>query len=334
MSNKSDIKELNQMLSNLETLKSGVLAIYKDKLLLFEKITGYRDLPNELPIDKDTSFSTASLGKIFVALGIIKLIEDNLLNFSSQLKDLITFDLKGIDGSITIEQLLTHTSNIPNYFDTSITDDYAKLWEDYPNYKIRSPKDLLPLFIDKPMKRSKGKVFEYSDSGFVMLSIVIEELTKSSFDNYLEEIIFKPLSMNCTGYYELDRLPNNCATNYIFDKIKNQFYSNIYSIDVKGTGAGGAFTSVNDMNRFWHGLFDYKIISKPMLKNMLTPSFVGEDFDYGLGVWLDKSGNPFVMGSDPGLECYSHYSIETTKQFTIISNYADLIYPLFLELIE
>ncbi|MDT8336353.1 MAG: serine hydrolase [Candidatus Izemoplasmatales bacterium] len=315
----------------IEQIKGGTLFIKnKDKELFF--CTGYRDLTNEIITDKETSFPTASAGKFFVAVGIMKLIENKQLSLDTTIGELLSFELHLIDKDITIKQLLTHTSGIPNYFDEKIMSDYSQLWKDFPNYKIRTSKDLLPLFIDKEMQYPRGERFSYNDSGFVILGIIIEEITKKPFDEYLDEIIFKPLTMNSTGYYELDRLPKNCANAYIFDQEKNEYYQNIYSVDVKGTGAGGAFTNVIDVSKFWDGILNYKILKKETVDLMLKRHADLNDVGYGLGVWLDEQNNPFFTGEDPGVTFISWCNPKDEKIITIISNYRDNIFSIFKEI--
>ncbi len=315
----------------LKQLKGGVIYL-QDNLFELSQCTGYRDLANEILIDNSTSFPTASAGKFFVAVGIMKLIEDGKLQLSTTLGEVLSFKLNSIDKEVTVKQLLTHTSGVPNYFPEDEMEDYSDLWKDYPNYKIRTSKDLLPLFIDKPMEFSKGERFSYNDSGFVLLGLIIEEITGMLFDEYLTETIFKPLRMNYTGYYVLDRLPKNCANAYIYDFKEKQYYTNIYSVDVKGTGAGGAFTNALDIKLFWEGLFHHTIISEASLKQMLIRHVTLDGYGYGLGVWLDDLGNPYFVGEDPGVTFISWYNLRKPQIITIISNYRDDVFRVFRQL--
>ena len=131
---------------------SGCILITKAGKTVYEGAFGYSDLPNRISNTMTTRFATASAGKVFVAVSILKLIETGKPAFDSTIASLLDFDLRAIDPDITVEQLLTHTSGIPDYFDESSMDDYSELWRDYPNYKIRTSSDIIPLYIDKPMK--------------------------------------------------------------------------------------------------------------------------------------------------------------------------------------
>ncbi|MGM0435732.1 MAG: serine hydrolase domain-containing protein [Bacillota bacterium] len=315
----------------MSTMQGGV-ALFKESEQKEVVCTGYRDLTNEIPINKNTSFQTASAGKFFVAVGIMKLIEDNRLSLDSKLGDVVDFSLNEIDGDVTVKELLTHTSGVPDYFDESSMEDYSDLWKDFPNYKIRCSKALLPLFRDKPMAFEPGTRFEYCDSGFVLLGLIIEAITNKVFDHYLKEILFRPLKMTHTGYYELDRLPGNCANAYVRDSNEAPYHTNIYSVDVKGTGAGGAFTSVLDVERFWQGLLRYKVLNKESVAMMLARHVDLGTHGYGLGVWLDENNNPYFQGVDPGVTFMSGYNLDTHTELTLISNYEDDIFSVYREI--
>ncbi|MDH8679740.1 serine hydrolase domain-containing protein [Fusibacter bizertensis] len=314
----------------------GAISIKKNKESVFQNAYGYADLPNEIRNEINTRFATASAGKVFVAVGILKLVEEEKLSLDDTIGGLVDFDLNKIDKSITVKQLLNHTSGIPDYFDESIMDEYDELWIDFPNYKIRKSSDLLPLFIDKPMMYGPGDRFKYNNTGFVVLGLIIEKVTGLPFDTYLKEQIFDPCGMLDTGYYELDRLPARCANAYIFDEVRKEFYTNIYSVDVKGTGAGGAFTTVLDIDKFWENLIDGKLVSKSMVEQMLTVQSSDDDTFYGYGIWLSKNDEdryiPYFQGSDPGVSFISSYDIKNKTSITIASNFGDNVWKLRREL--
>ena len=313
---------------NIDTLVgqdfSGVISVRKDREIIVQNSYGYADINNKVPNEIDTKFATASAGKVFVAVGILQLIENEKLSFDDTIGNILDFDLKSIDRGITIRQLLNHTSGIPDYFDESIMEDYAELWKDFPNYRIRKSMDIVPLFINKPMKYKAGEKFQYNNTGFVVLGLIIEKITGMLFDDYLSKNIFQPCVMLNTGYYELDRLPAKCANSYIFDENRKDFYTNIYSVDVKGTGAGGAFTTVIDVEKFWDNLLDGKILSKNLLEKMLSLQSNSDDNYYGYGIWLEETREgrlePWFQGSDPGVSFLSSYDRDQKINITIISN--------------
>lgn len=310
---------------------SGCILIKKNSEVVFNKAYGYSDMPNKIYNEVDTKFPTASGGKAFVAAGILQLIERVRLRLDDTIGELLDFDLKNIDPVITVRQLLCHTSGIPDYFDESVMTEYSELWKDYPNYKIRSCADLIPLFIDKPMMYPKGERFQYNNTGYVVLGLIIEKLSGMPFDVYLEENVFKPCGMHSTGHYELDRLPAKCANAYIWDDKRKEYYTNIYSVDAKGTAGGGAYTTVLDIDRFWSCLLGGKLISGELLDDMLKPQSSGGGKYYGYGVWLRKTGEtftPYIQGCDPGVSFISSYDTVNNIEITAVSNKGDDVWNL------
>ncbi len=135
--------------------------------------------------------------------------------------------------------------------------------------------------------------------------------------------------MTSTGYYELDRLPAKCASNYIYDAETQTYRTNIFSVDAKGTGAGGAFTTVGDIRRFWEHLMSGKVISPDMTADM-TENHSGDARCYGYRIWLREQNGiyfPYFQGSDPE----SVLSLLIRKRqtvVTLVSNYGDDVWQL------
>lgn len=314
----------------------GVAYVLRNDEVVLEYAGGCRDYANELPNTIDTKFASASAGKVFVAVGILQLIGKGKLRFEDTIGELIRIDWKDIDPGITVEQLLQHTSGIPDYFDETVMEEYEELWVDYPNYKIRQNDDLLPLFIDKPMMYPKGTKFQYNNTGYVVLAMIIERLTRQPFDEYLRENVFEPCNMSGTGYYELDRLPAKCAVNYVWCNSAEDLRTNIFCVDAKGTGAGGAFITVKDIANFWKGLLEGKLLSTEMTASMLKKhSGEGDDPEegyYGYGVWIiDGNGGediPYFQGCDPGVSFISEYNPNKNMISVYVSNYGDNVWKI------
>lgn len=312
----------------------GAVYVIQQGKVLYDQVTGYADLPNKIPNTPDTRFASASAGKVFVATGILQLIEQGRIQFDDTIGKLLNLDWNEIDTNVTIRQLLTHTSGIPDYFDESTMDDYEDLWREFPNYKIRRNSDLLPLFIRKPMMYPRGERFRYNNSGYVLLAMVLEAVTGLAFDQYLKRAVFDVCGMESTGYFALDRLPARCAHNYIYCADTDDYRTNIYSVDVKGTGAGGAFVTVKDIVRFWTYLLNGTLLSKELVAEMLRrQSGDGTDAEegyYGYGLWViaNPDGHDFAyfQGCDPGVSFLSEYNPNNQMISVLASNYGDNVW--------
>lgn len=180
----------------------------------------------------------------------------------------------------------------------------------------------------------KGEKFQYNNTGYVLLAMIIEKVTGVLFDQYLEANIFDVCDMKSTGYYELDRLPARCANSYIYCAETKDYRTNIYSVDVKGTGAGGAFISVKDIINFWEGLLEGKLISKELVSQMLSKQS-GDGIDaeegyYGYGVWIIDNPNgkdyAYFQGCDPGVSFISEYNPNNGVISVLVSNYGDNVW--------
>lgn len=313
---------------NLKSYR-GVARVCANDNVLLEEVHGYADEANERANKIDTRFPVASGSKGFVAVGILKLIEEGKLSLQSKLGEIVDFDLHDIDPEVTVEQLLSHTSGVPDYFDESVMEDYDELWIDFPCYKIRKSEDLLPLFVHKPMMYPRGEKFQYNNTGFVLLGIIIEKVTGKPFDQYLYEEVFTPAGMTKTGYYEMDRLPGNCANAYMRDRRTGEMCTNIFAVDAKGTGAGGAFTTAIDMDIFWNALYAGKLLSAETIAMATVPH---SEENYGLGFWLKERGDgftPALEGCDPGVCFMSEYIPDKNLSITVISNYGDDIWSVY-----
>ena len=105
----------------------GNAYIVKGKEVLLNYSGGFADLANEIPNTFETRFASASMGKTFVAVGILQLIEKGKLRLEDTIGAVLDIDLNKIDPDVTVRQLLDHTSGVPDYFDESVMDDYEAL---------------------------------------------------------------------------------------------------------------------------------------------------------------------------------------------------------------
>ena len=154
------------------------------------------------------------------------------------------------------------------------------------------------------------------------------------FDQYLKEKIFDICGMKSTGYYELDKLPSKCANGYIYCADTNDYRTNIFSLDVKGTGAGGAFITVKDIIRFWTNLLKGNLISQEYVSDMISKqSGDGVDVEegyYGYGMWIIDNPNgkdfAYFQGCDPGVSFISEYNPNNGIISVLVSNYGDNVW--------
>lgn len=285
----------------------------------------------------NTRYSIASGCKIFTSIAICQLIEKGKISFDTKIKEFLNIDFPHFDEGITIHHLLTHTSGMPDYFDEDEMDDYEELWISTPMYHIRALKDFLPLFKNKKMKTSVGNSFHYNNSGYIVLGLIVEQISGLVFSDYVQEFIFQKAGMIDSGYFEMDELPERVALGYI-QKPNGEWKTNIYSLPVKSASDGGAYVTAKDMITFWDTLMNYQILSKEMTQILLTPrAKVIDDIYYGYGGYMEINGSGvekyILMGYDPGVNFRSVYYPKTCLSIVVCSNKSDGAYEM-LKVIE
>jgi CubicO group peptidase (beta-lactamase class C family) len=296
---------------------------------------GFADRANLIPNTVETRFAMASGSKFFTALAVGLLIQDGKIELGTRLADCVRSRKFRFDSKITIAHLLSHTSGVPDYFNEDVQSDYAELWKMRPCYGMTSPSDFLPLFENEPMMALPGASFLYSNSGFILLGLVIEELTGSSFRDVIADGIFRPCGMTRTGFFAMDALPANTANGYVSHG-ENGWRTNIYSVPSIGAPDGGAFTTVGDLRLFWTSLLAGRVLSREMVDRFLSPSVQvkerDESWHYGYGVWLRTEREHWIAsieGSDPGVAMESQVWLSDGVAMTVLSNVQDGAWAVF-----
>ncbi|GEN54885.1 serine hydrolase domain-containing protein [Halobacillus faecis] len=309
---------------------SGSVIVTQGEDLVYSKGFGFRNLAESLPNQMDTRFGIASGSKLFTAVAIAQLVEQNPFSYDTPVHQLLDQSPACIDERVTIHHLLTHTSGIPDYFDESVMEDFSELWEEKPMYKMEKLEDFVPMFKDKEKMFEPGEKFHYNNAGFIVLGLVVEAVSNRSFTDYVTENIFKPAGMQDSGYLRLDQLPGNTAQGYI--EKGGSLRTNTYAVPVIGGADGGAFVTGPDMNGFWDTLLNGKLVGERHVERLLTKhAKVKEGVSYGYGLWLDDVHGETVyhaMGFDPGVSFHSCVYPKGQWKVTVLSNKGSGAFPI------
>jgi CubicO group peptidase (beta-lactamase class C family) len=289
---------------------------------------GLADRSHRVPNTIETRFAMASGCKIFTAAAVGLFMQEGKLGLDTPLADCVRSRQFHFGSKVTVGQLLNHTAGVPDYFDEEFESDYGALWRERPCYRMTSVRDFLPLFENAPMKAPPGQGFSYCNAGFVLLGLVIEELTGRDFREIVEERIFRPCGMTRSGYFAMDAVPDNTALGYLSEDVSDR-RTNIYSVPLIGGGDGGAYTTVQDMRLFWTSLLAGRVLARDGLNRFLAPSVqVGErdGWHYGRGVWLRQDHGNWIVsveGGDPGASMESLVWPNDGVILTVLSNTGD-----------
>jgi CubicO group peptidase (beta-lactamase class C family) len=313
---------------------SGVISIRRRGTVLYERAAGYADRSNKIENTLETRFGIASGTKFFTALAIAKLIEAKKLSFSTKLKDCIALDFPHYSQEITIRHLLTHTSGIPDYYDEEKITDFDNFTLSIPWYALKGPRDYLAAFPDEAMKFKPGERFSYSNGGYILLGVVIEELSGLKYQDFVEQEIFRAIGMNQSGYFALNQLPEKTAMGYVEEA--EGWRTNIFDLPIVGASDGGAFTTVHDLATLWNAFWGYEILPKGWVEIYARPyvkaETEGEHTYYGHGLWIyeeeGRNREEYIVGCDAGVSFKSSVDRVKELQVTVISNTTDGVWPI------
>ncbi len=302
---------------------SGVISANVDGRS-FAEAYGYQDRANLIPNNLDTSFGTASVTKGFTAIAIAKLIEIGDIGIDMNARKFTGDKIENLDPNITISQLLQHTSGIGDYLDEDEIDDWKNFEFSIRPQRLRSPKDYIPLLEEKKQKFAPGTKFSYSNSGYILLALIVELVSERPYQEFVEEQVFKKADMSRSGFFSADKLPANTALGYVDEP--PTLGTNIFHLPIRGGGDGGAYTTVDDMLSFWRSFSRGDIVSPALVAKMWEPlQYTGhQGLHYGLGFWVDKkTGVISLIGADVGVSTTTSYRPSDGSFITVISNSTD-----------
>ncbi len=250
---------------------SGSILIAQNGKVIISKGYGMANYEHDVPNTRQTKFRIGSITKQFTSMAIMQLQEKGLLNVDDAVKKHIP-DYPDTGNKITIHHLLTHTSGIPNF--TSFPDYVKTIMMPSPVEKT------VERFKDKPLDFEPGEKYSYSNSGYILLGYVIEKVTGKSYEEYIQENIFKPLKMNDTGYDHYTTLLKHRATGY---DLTDDGPVNADYIDMTVPhGAGALYSTVEDLYTWDRALYSEKLVSKNSLEKIFAP--FENNYGYGWGI--------------------------------------------------
>jgi CubicO group peptidase (beta-lactamase class C family) len=268
-----------------EKIPGLALAVVRDGHIVKGSGYGFANLEFNVPVKPETLFQTGSVGKQFTATAVMMLEEENKI----ALDDKLSKYLPGTPAKwkdVTIRNLLSHTSGIADYGgEIDSTPTVINLRQDY------TEDELVKRFALLPMNFAPGTSWSYSNTGYVLLGIVIRKVTGEFYGDFLQERIFRPLGMTSTRIIsEADIIPNRSAGYELVNgEIKNQKW---VAPSLNTTADGALYTNVLDMAKWDAALYTEKLLKKASLDEMWTPVALhprkaGEPTSYPYGFGWD-----------------------------------------------
>jgi CubicO group peptidase (beta-lactamase class C family) len=269
----------------------GAVLVAKDGKLLLNRGYGSANLDWHIPNSPTTKFRLGSVTKQFTAASILLLEERGKLKIEDHIRKYLP-DAPAAWDQITIFNLLTHTSGIPNF--TS-----------FPEYRSTestpaTPEQLVGRFRDRPLEFVPGSSWDYSNSGYVLLGYLIEKITGRNYSEFVRDNIFAPLGMKDSGYDSNTEVIDGRAVGYEPGPDGPRIAGYIdMSIPFS---AGGLYSTTADLLRWEQGLYGGKLLKPTSLQKMTTP--FRNNYAFGLEVQKAPNGDR-IFSHNGGIEGFS-----------------------------
>jgi CubicO group peptidase (beta-lactamase class C family) len=282
--------------------------------VVFSKGYGIADLEFNVPADADTMFRIGSITKQFTATAILRLAEREKLDVDDPLSRFLPGYPRG--DEITLRHLLTHTSGVPNYT------DFGPEWVEIVAREL-SHEEMIALWKDRPLDFEPGERWNYSNSGYYLLGVVIEKASGKSYADFLHDELFEPLGLERTRYDSNGEVIANRAQGYGWEDDRHW---NDRLIGMSQPGAAGALISTaGDLVRWEMALVAGKAVSPASYEEMTLPFVMngGRETHYGMGLGLEPvAGLPAVShgGGIFGFNSFLVHFYESGLTVAVISS--------------
>ena len=301
------------------------LAVLRDGRIIKAKGYGLASLEFKAPAHPGTVYELASATKPFVATAILLLTQDGKLTLDDRISQYIR-DTPDTWKSITIRHLLSHTSGIKDYL-TDLRHDFP---QDTPAEKI------VQTAMEAGLKFTPGEKWAYSNTGYVMLGMIVRKVSGRTYDAFLEERVFKPLGMTNTIHDSPDEVIPNRAAGYLWYGAGGLHNGDFLKYLMTNHGDRGILSTVLDLAKWTAVLCTDRFLTTSSRAAMWTPVTLnnGSTADYGLGWFVDSvSGHKHLYhpGGAPGTATIFSYYPDDKLTVILLTN-GGAAYPQSLDL--
>lgn len=281
------IEQLDELLNQYHEYGkfNGSVLVSEQGKVIYKKGFGLANMEWDIPNKPNTKHRLGSISKQFTAMLILQLAAKGKLDLHAPISKYLPDYPKESGDKITTHHLLTHSSGIPNY--TSFPGFFEE--ESRDPYK---PEEFIKKFQDKGLEFKPGEKFNYSNSGYFLLGVIIEKLTGKTYEAMLHENIFTPLGMDDSGYDNHGAILKNRATGY--EKNGNSFVNSNYLDMSIPYAAGSLYSTVEDLYIWDQALYTNKLLPKEYMDLYFKPyiaAFGNSHYAYGWGVGKEAIGN-------------------------------------------
>ena len=253
---------------------TGSALVVDDGDVIFKKGYSFANREWDIPNTVDTKFRLGSITKQFTAAIILKLREEGKLNLEDKITDHLKYYRKDTGDSVTIHQLLTHTSGIPSY--TNLPNFFSEI-----STQKTTVEEFVKNYCSGDFEFEPGSQFSYDNSGYYLLGAIIEAITGMTYAEALHLYILNPLQMNDSGFDKFEDILPKRATGYqkLFIEYRNSPYINMEI----PYAAGSMYSTVEDIYKWDRALYGTELLSQESLDQFFKPEVdaLGGSYAYG-----------------------------------------------------
>lgn len=293
---------------------AGAVLVAKDGKPVFEEAYGLADTAKKLPNKVTTQFCLGSNNKVFTSVAILQLAEAGKLNVNDPIgKYLPDYPNKDL-AKVTIEELLTHRGAAGEFVGPEFLAHRAEL---------RTLEDYVKLFGNRGPDGVPGGKPVYSNYGYILLGVIIERVSGEDYYSYIDQHVYKPAGMTSSSSpLATDRSPGRAIGYTMGDDRKLR--PNDDSLPFRGTSAGGGYSTVEDMLRFYNALWDHKLLNAHSVQLLVQGEATrpgGPQFPYGMG-GMRANGIRYYghAGGAPGMSAEMESSPESGYTIVVLAN--------------
>ena len=308
-------EQFDQMLEQQfsSDIPGATVLVAKRGDIIYHKAFGMANMELDVPMETDMVFEIASITKQFTAVSILMLMEQGKLNLDDDITKFIK-DYPTNGHHISIHHLLTHTSGIKSY--TSM-ESWMPIWR-----KDLQPMELIDFFKNEPMDFVPGEKWQYNNSAYFILGYIIEKASGQTYEEFVEQNIFKPLGMQSSRYGSQSEIIKKRAYGYQ----KNEAYVNAEYLSLtQPYAAGSLMSTVKDLFIWNRAIRTHKLVKQESIELAFTNHALnnGEKINYGYGWGLNEiNGSPTIEHSG-GIFGYSTNAIYLPNEDVFVAIYAN-----------
>jgi CubicO group peptidase (beta-lactamase class C family) len=283
---------------------AGAVLVARDGQVVLSHAYGLADRERGIPNSLQTRFRIGSMNKMFTAVAILQLVEAGKVELTDSLGEYLDkYPNQDVANRVTIYHLLTHTGGTGDIFGYGF---------EAHRDELRTLSDYVDLHGKRRLEFEPGSRWEYSNYGFLLLGVVIEEVTGETYYDYVQEHIYEPAGMTASGSLPEDRAVPDRSIGYMKPQLgvpalaATGWVPNTDTLPYRGTSAGGGYSTVEDLARFAEALLSNKLLSPDSTELLITgkvESWPGARYAYGFEDRRDADGNGSVGhgGGAPGM---------------------------------